>query len=495
MLFLASRCAAGRRRRQARVGGWRWWPLAPALLLAACADRPPLATPDPALPAAYEAPTGAGTAPLADTGAALPDWPAYFTDARLRTLIGQALAHNRDLRLAALRVAEARAAYGIQHADGLPTVALGADATRARTPADLNLSRRPLLGNQFQVGVGLASWELDLWGRVRALDDAALRSFLASDASRRAVALGLVLQVAQADLALRELDERLALARQAEASRAESLRIFRRRTELGATARLELTQVELLWQQAGALVQQLALARAQQAHALALLVGDSAAAPPPGERLDAVQLAAPLAPGLPSRLLLQRPDVRAAELALAAAEAQIDAARAAFFPRIALTGRYGTASAELDGLFQAGSGSWSFVPALSLPLFDRGRRQAGLSLAEVRRDQAVARYEQVVQSAFRDVSDALAARHWLAGQRATLQATEALLTERARLARLRYDSGAARYLEVLDAERDLLATAQQSVQVRRAQLAADVALYAALGGAPLDEPAAAVPKP
>ena len=409
-------------------------------------------------------------------------WQDYFTDPRLRALIEQALASNRDLRAALLRVEEARAAYGIQRADRLPTIGAAFDATRARVPADLNVTRKPVLGNQIQLGVGLSSWELDLWGRVRDLNDAALQSYLATDAARRAATLSLVAQVANAYLGLSELDERLVLARRAAASRNESLRIFRRRVELGATSRLELTQVELLWQQASVLVAQLEQSRAVQVHAMALLVGTAPQLPPSLGRIEDQAVLAPLEPGLASALLLNRPDIVAAEHGLKAAHANIGAARATFFPRITLTSAFGTASAELDGLFDSGSRAWTLAPSIALPIFDGGRRRAALDLAEVRREQSVLRYEQAVQAAFRDVSDALAARRWFGEQVEIVRATLAVQTERARLAKLRYDSGAARYLEVLDAERDLLGVQQQLVQTQRAWLSAQVALYTALGG-------------
>ena len=439
---------------------------------------------------AYERPVPTMPATFALAGDAGPraaelGWQAFFTDPALRRVLAQAQAHNHDLRLAVLRVQEARAALGIQRADRLPTVAASAEATRARVPHDLNLTGHSLLGNQFQAGVGFSTWEIDLWGRVASLNEAALQSYLATDAARRGVELSVLAQTAQAWLALRESDERLALARRTAANREQSLRIFRRREALGATSRLELTQVELLWQQAQALVSQLALTRATQAHALALLTGEQVPEPLVAESVDDLAPVAVVQAGLPSELLLNRPDIVAAEHALRAAHANIGAARAAFFPRIALTASYGSASAELDGLFQVGSAAWTFVPSIGLPLFDGGRREAALDLATVRREQAVVRYEQAVEGAFRDVADALAARHWLAEQVRTLDAMKTVQAERARLAKLRYDSGATRYLEVLDAERDLMSVEQQWVQARRAQWSAQVALYAALGGGAL----------
>lgn len=466
---------------------WTAARLAPAalavLLMQGCASMAPeYVRPDLPVAAAYPADSQAGTAPLAVHAAAQLDWRAYFADPTLQDLIDAALAHNRDLRMALLRVEEARALYGIQRADQFPTIGLQADGARARTPGDLNLTGRPQVASQYQVGAGMAAWELDFWGRVRSLKDAALENYLASDAAARAATLSLIGQVADSYLSLRELDERLALTRATIASREESLRIFRRRYEVGSISKLDLTQVETLWQQARALGADLEQARATQAHALELLVGKPLNQPLPQAGLDDDAVMRDLSAGLPSDLLVNRPDIVAAEHRLQAANANIGAARAAFFPRITLTGAFGSASAELDGLFGGGSRAWNFAPSINLPIFDGGRRGANLDLAEVRRDQAVAGYEQSIQSAFKDVADALSARRWLAEQVQVLRATVAAQSERARLAKLRYDHGASPYLEVLDAQRDLLAAQQTLVQTRRALLSARVGLYAALGG-------------
>jgi multidrug efflux system outer membrane protein len=467
------------------------WPTlaAAALLLSGCASMaPPYET--PALPVAPHYGTADADAPGAD--AAATGWRDYFIDPRLQALIAQALENNRDLRATALRVDEARAAYGIQRAEQFPAVGLQAGMDRSRTPGDLNVTGQPQLGSQYQVALGLASWEIDFWGRVRSLRDAALQNYLATDAARRAVTVGLIAQVANSDLALRELDERLALAHQTTDSRKESLRIFTRRVEVGAASRLNLTQMQTLLTQAQSLSAQLEQARAQQAHALALLVGAPVALPPAASRLEAMQMPA-LRAGLPSDLLTQRPDIVAAEHQLKAAQAQIGAARAAFFPRIALTGLLGTASAELGGLFDSGSQKWVLSPLLSLPLFDGGRRDNNLSLAETRRHLALANYDKTVQGAFRDVADALAARQWLQRQLVLAQDGLATQAERARLSQLRYDNGAAAFLEVLDAQRDLLVAEQQVVQLRRALLSSQVGLYAALGGGSPTRPANAAP--
>jgi multidrug efflux system outer membrane protein len=460
--------------------------LAAATLLAACASMaPPHARPDVALAPAWDGAAGGGV------NAAATSWRDYFTDPRSRDLVEQALANSQDVRSAALRVDEARAGYRIQRADGLPTLAAQGGMTRSRTPADLSLVGVPLVGSEFQVALGLASWEIDLWGRVHSLRDAALENFLASDEARRGVTLSLIAQVVDADLALRELDERLALARRSIASRQETLRIFTRRVEVGSTSRLNLTQVQTLLTQSQALAAQLEQARALQLHALTLLVGAPLVLPAQAD--DAIDAFPALAPGLPSDLLLQRPDIAAAEHGLKAAEANIGAARAAFFPRVALTASFGTASAEFNGLFAAGSQAWSLAPGISLPLFDAGRLRGNLEVTKVRRELAVASYRTTVQAAFRDVADALSSARWLDEQLAIAHTALATSTERARLARLRFDNGAAAFLDVLDAQRDLLATEQQLVQVRHALLRSHVALYAALGGGSMALAPAATP--
>ncbi|WP_257389493.1 efflux transporter outer membrane subunit, partial [Tahibacter caeni] len=417
--------------------------------------------------------TAAGDAP--------PAWPDYFTDPQLQSLIRTALAHNADLRIAAARVQQARAAARIQSAEQWPLLAGSADATRLGLPAAV----QPLAGGSvlqsYSVSLAASSWELDLWDRLGSLDRAALENYLASDAARHAVRVALIAQVAAAWLALRESDERIALTAQTVATRDASLRIVARRVEVGSSSRLQLTQVETLLIQAQALLEQLQQTRAAQAHALQQLLGTN-------EPLPATEPAAPAAafvplqPGLPSAVLSARPDLVAAEHQLRAAHANVAAARAAFFPRITLTGLFGSGSDELGGLFDGGTGAWLFRPSLSLPLFDAGRRRANLDVNAAREVEAVAYYEKAVQNAFREVADALSARETLTRQLAIAERGVAVLGERARLATLRYDAGAAAYLDVLDAQRDLLGAQQQAVSARRALAASQVALYAALGG-------------
>ncbi|WP_332851738.1 efflux transporter outer membrane subunit [Duganella sp. S19_KUP01_CR8] len=477
--------------------------LAAAMLLPGCGSMAPQYV-RPPLPVAagYAAPAASATA--ATPTAALPEWRAYFAAPALQALIDEALAQNRDLRIAALRVEQVRAAYGIERAARLPLLAAQASGQRQQVPADLSLTRHEMITSQYQAGIGVSAWEIDLWGRLASLRDAALQDYLASDAARRAITMALITHVAEGYFDLREIDQRIALARRTLATRQESYRIYSRRVAVGSTSRLNLTQVETLLLQAQALTSQLEQERERKRHALQLLVGSAtaltaldaagqatgSAANPVASRAAGVDVgladALPaLAPGLPSALLERRADIVAAEHQLQSANASIGAARAAFFPQVSLTAALGTASAELDGLFASGSRSWTFAPSITLPLFDGDRRRQNLSLAEARRDSAIANYEKTIQGAFRDVADALSAQAWLSQQLAIAERALQVQRERARLSQLRYDSGAAAFLDVLDAQRDLLSAEQQLIQLRRALLGAGIALYSALGGDPV----------
>ena len=453
-----------------------------ALLLAACAQQPRLDAPvtTELLPAHWPALQTQAATEGQESVSQLA-WERFFLDPTLRELIQASLNHNRDLRIALLRVDEARAAYQIQNADRLPLIGLSGNFARARVPGDLNPSGRALTSGDHELAVGLSSWELDLWGRVKSLSDAALSNYLAYEANQQAVQAALIKQVALTYLALRSLDERITLTAQTVASREESLRIFTRRTEVGAISRYALTQVQTLVHQAKTIDTQLRQQRDVQAHALQQLTGRDVSS---GftQAVPASIVLPNLPEGLPSDLLTQRPDIMAAEFALQASHANVAAARAAFLPRIALTGSFGTASAELDGLFKSGSRSWQFMPSISLPLFDGGQRQANLDLQAVRQNMAVAQYEQSIESALRDVLDALSNRAVLYEQVQILAAQREALKERSHLAQMRYDHGASPYLDVLDAERDLLSAEQQLVQSRESLLSAQVSLYAALGG-------------
>jgi multidrug efflux system outer membrane protein len=437
----------------------------------------------PALPTAASYPEVDGASTQTALGVEQLGWREFFTDAKLQEVIAQALENNRDLRIAMQRVEEARGLYGIQRADRLPSISAGATASRSRVPADLSYTGSAMTADQYEATLNLSTWELDFWGRMRSLTTAALESYLATEEARRAVAISLIAQIANTYLLERELDERIAIAQQTLAGREDSYRIARRRFEVGYASKLDAVQAETLLNQARADQAALMLQRDQNHNALTLLVGvaltDLETRP-----LSAVEpgFVRDISAGLPSDLLMNRPDVVAAEHQLKAANANIGAARAAFFPRIVLTGNLGTGSAELNGLFAAGSSVWTFSPSLTLPIFDGGRNRANLEVSKARRNLAVADYERTIQGAFREVADALAERRWLTEQVAAQQATVRAQTERARLARLRYQNGAAPYLEVLDAERDRFVAEQALVQVRRALLASSVNLYAALGG-------------
>jgi len=445
------------------------------MLLACCSFAPTHVRPPQPVPQAY-ATSALGSPSIARIG-----WYDFFPEGQLRALITAALENNRDIRIASGRVAEARAAWRIQGSALYPQLDGVATGTRRRTPADLSVTGHAAMGNQIYSQLS-AGWEIDFWGRLRSLNDAALAQYLATEEARRAIATDLIAQVANGYLLEREYEERAELASRTIATRGESLRILRRRYEVGSGSKLEMTQAQTLLAQAQTALQALDQDREVNRNALALLVGRPVDIPagPLGLADAAPEMTLPA--GLPSELLANRPDIVAAEYVLRAAEANIGAARAAFFPNISLTGAFGTASSELDGLFKDGSLSWNFTPTISLPLFNAGRLAANLDVAKARQVIAVADYERTVQAAFRDVSDALVRRRQLGLQIETTRTMLAALRERARLAQLRFDNGRSAYLEVLDAQRDLFDTEQTLVQLRRAELASAVALYAALGG-------------
>lgn len=414
--------------------------------------------------------------------AAALDWRDYFPDARLQALIAAALEHNRDLRIAVARVDEARALYGVQRADRVPNFNVGAGESASRTPADLNSAGRSMVSRRYDVNVSLVSFELDFWGRVASLSEAAKASFLATEEARRAFRLSLIAGVADAYLTLREADERAELARQTVVARAETLRLVAKRREVGLAGDLDYLQADGAHEAARAELASLERQRAVADNYLRALVGVEQADWPAGRSLVEQGIVPDLAPGLPSETLTRRPDILAAEQRLLAANASIGAARAAFFPRIALTASTGTASAELSGLFEGGSRAWSFQPTLSLPIFDGGRLSANLDLAEARKEIAVAEYEKAIQQAFREVADLLVAREKLAEQLVAQEAFDRTQRQRLTLAEARYEAGVSSFLEVLDAQREAFAARQGVIQTRRALLSAAAQLYKALGG-------------
>lgn len=410
------------------------------------------------------------------------EWRAFFPDQRLQALIATALEQNRDMRIAVARIEEARALYGITRADRLPNVDIAASGSSARTPADLSAAGRESISHRYDVGFSMLSFELDLWGRVKSLNDAALSSYLATEEAQRALRLSLIAEVANAYFTQLEMEERTQLAEETLKSREETRMMLNRRREVGLAGDLDFLAADGAYQLTRAELANLERQRAAAINALTLLVGRESANLPGGRKLADQGIVADFVAGLPSEVLLQRPDVLAAEKRLVAANANIGAARAAFLPRISLTAVFGTASSALSGLFDAGSESWSFLPALRLPLFDAGRTAAGVDLAEARKVIAVAEYEKAIQQAFREVADLLAARQHLTEQLQAQQAAEKSQQERLRLADARYKAGISSYLEVLDAQRELFTAQQGTVQTRRAWLAAAAQLYKGLGG-------------
>lgn len=408
-------------------------------------------------------------------------WRDFFADPQLEALIARAIERNRDLAVAVARIEEARGLYRIQDADRLPTVGASAEAARSRGPSLTGAGTDT--SNRYSVGVGVTSFELDFWGRVKNLSEAARSQYFATQQAERAFRLTLVRDVASTYFASHGAEEQIELAEATVTSRREGLRIAKLRLDAGVTSALDYRQSETLLTQAETQLASLKLAKAQADNFLAVLVGGPLPADLPAPLSLAAQSSPPaLSAGLPSDLLVARPDIVAAEEQLRAARANVGAARAAFFPSISLTGNVGFASSALDGLFTNNGLTWSFGPSITLPIFDFGRNRGNLTVAEARENIAVATYEKTVQSAFREVADALAGRRYLAEQ-VEAQERGTLATRRiADLARKRYREGVSTYLEVLDAERSLFAAEQALIELRRAQADNLVTLYVALGG-------------
>ncbi|MBI5862477.1 MAG: efflux transporter outer membrane subunit [Rhodocyclales bacterium] len=463
----------------------KFFSLTTTLLLAACSFAPPYQRPDLPVAKAWPSPAkvGAGDDPkVVQSKVNLSDWRVFLSDPRLQALVISALGYNRDMRIAIARVDEARALYGIVGADRLPTVNLVVSQAAARTPGAVNMTGKPLTIRRYDVALGVTAFELDFWGRVKNLDAAARASFLATDEARDAFRLSLIADVANTYFSVLELSERTALARTTLETRDESRRLVAKRREVGLAGDLDFLTADGAYESARAELASLERSRAAAENALTLLVGTSPEALPEGRSLREQGGASELPVAIPSEVLLRRPDVRAAEQKLIAANANIGAARAAFLPRIVLSLALGTASPALSGLFEAGSGAWSFAPVLTQPLFDAGRTGAGVDLAEARKVIAVAEYEKTLQQAFREVADLLSARDALAEQLGAAEAAEKAQTERLRLVDARYKAGVSSYLEVLDAQRETFAAQQAALQVRRTLSASLIQLYVALGG-------------
>jgi outer membrane protein, multidrug efflux system len=454
--------------------------------LGACAPPVLLNTPAPPLPATF----AQGSAVGVEVDATQVHWKRFFRDARLQALVDAALVHNRDLRLAASRVEEARAQHALARADRLPSLNLLGTARVDQTYAP-NLSVGP--ERRLDLNLSSASFELDFFGRLASLSAAARANLLATEEARRVTELALIAQVAELYYAQRHTQELLARARQAVASRAQTLEILERARQIGMVYDLELEQARVLLETARAQRAQLGHASNQIDNLLLLLVGELPGQLPEGLPLDALLQHDALAVGIPAEVLLLRPDVMAAEHRLGAAQANIRAARAAFFPRVTLTAGLGVASAGLAGLFKAGA--WAFQPSLSMPLFDGGRAKASFDLSVAREVAAVAQYERTVQQAFREVSDQLSARDSLAVQMGAAQRILQAHQQRLQIQQQRFSAGLTGYLEVLEAEREVWAASQSTTQLRRTQLEASIGLYKALGGGSAVARASGEPRP
>jgi multidrug efflux system outer membrane protein len=407
-------------------------------------------------------------------------WREYFVDPRLHALIAVALENNRDLRIAVAHVQEAKAQYGIAQADFLPSFNLQAGGALAGVPAGLSGTNQSTTTERYDLAVSTISYEVDFWGRIAGLSEAARNSYLASEEAQRAFQISLVADVATTYFTLLQVEELTALANASLQSRITALDLVRKGRDAGGAFDYEVEQALGLRESASSAVDSWEYQRSTVLNRLNYLVGEVGVDLPPALSLESQGFGELLAPGLPSEVLLLRPDVIAAEKRLLAAHANIDAARAAFLPKVLLTSSVGLASQGLSSLFSGAA--WSFQPLVSLPLFDGGRLNAGLELAEARKVIAVAEYEKAIQMAFREVADLLSSRVSL-----TRQMRSALIAERSQqklleIARARHSIGVSSYLEVLDREREWVSSQQVTVQLKRAQLEAASQLYKALGG-------------
>jgi len=441
--------------------------------LAACSLAPQYIRPEPPVPAELKAVEGAA----ADgQGMFQAGWRDFFTDPRLLALIEAGLETNRDLRLAALTVAEAGARARLQNAELFPTLeAEGRDAYSG------TLQKGTGQTNRFEA-TGTASFVLDLFGRLRSQSEDALHTYLGAREGEKAVRIALVAQVASDYLAERLAEEQLSVARNTMKILRESYAFINSRIQAGQASLLDLEQARSMIESARANVAQREREVIQSRTALQLLVGDFAELPlPPAVPLARQSLAA-LPQGVSSDVLLNRPDIMEAEHNLMAANADIGAARAAFFPSISLTGNLGYTSDELNTLISPGTSFWSFVPTIRLPVFTGGRNRANLELAEIRKEKSIVEYEKSIQAAFREVADALLSRASFIEQSAAQKRYLAIQRQVMELALNRYVNGAVSYLEVLDAQRNIFQAEQDLLMLRRDQLLNEISLYSALGG-------------
>ncbi|MDN0082283.1 AdeC/AdeK/OprM family multidrug efflux complex outer membrane factor [Crenobacter sp. SG2305] len=421
-------------------------------------------------------------------------WRNYFNDAKLQQLIQLSLDNNRDLRVAALNIEKARAEYQIQRADLFPSIDASGSGIGKRTPASLSSTGQTMISHSYSANLGFSSYELDFFGRVRSLTNAALEQYLATEEARNSTQISLIAEVANAYLTLGADHERLKLAQDTLKSQQASFALTQRSFELGVASELDLRQAQTSVESARVDVARYTGQVAQDENALTLLVG--AAVPPdlqPVAAVDTVTAVEDIPSNIPSEVLQRRPDIQQAEHLLKSTNANIGAARAAFFPSITLTGLAGSASARLSDLFKAGAGAWSYIPQITLPIFDGGRNQANLDSAKADEKIAVAQYEKSIQSAFREVADALAIRGTIDDQMTAQQALVDATNRSYTLSDARYRKGVDSYLNVLDAQRSLYSAQQGLISIRLDRQANLVTLYKVFGGGWQQAPAANAP--
>ncbi len=437
----------------------------------------------PGLPVADNWPSGPAYKEPAATKAgqvnAEIQWRQFFTDQRLQKIIDTALNNNRNLRLAALNVERARALYRVQRAELLPKVETGLTASKQH--ALISGGTGLVTIEQYGVNLGVSSWEVDFFGRIRSLSQQALEQFFATEQARRSAQILLVSEVANAYLTLAADRENLKLAQSTLESQQAAHHLIKRRFEVGIAPELDLRQVQTRVDAARVDVAKYTSQVAQDENALNLLAGSPVPADLLPQELSAVKPLADVAPGTSSEVLLRRPDILQAEHTLKAAYANIGAARAAFFPRISLTSAIGTASGDLSGLFKSGSFVWNYAPQIVLPIFD-ARTWSALKVSKVDREIAVAQYEKAIQGAFKEVADALAQRGTLGDQMEAQQSLVNATAKTYQLSNSRYQKGIDIYLNVLDAQRSLYSAQQGLIAIRLAKLSNQVRLYAVLGG-------------
>ncbi len=461
----------------------RLLPLLGALVvLGGCSLAPKYTRPALPVPPSWPESAGAESGAPATTSAAEIRWQQFFADERLRSVIDLALANNRDLRVAALSVEKAQALHRIQRGELYPGVGVMASANKYNVPEKAASDGKAYTVSQYSVEVGFLSWELDFFGRLRSLTDRALNQYLATEQARSAAQISLVAAVADYYLTLAADTENLRLAQATLDAQSASLDLIRQSRNLGIASDLDLRQAESQVETARAAVARYSGFAAVDRNALDVLAGTPVGADLLPEGLSAVTELPGLSPGLPSDVLLRRPDILVAEYELRAANANIGAARAAFFPSITLTAGAGTMSSQLSDLFGSGTGAWTFSSQIIAPIFTGGALKANVRAARIDREITVAQYEKTIQQAFREVSDGLALRATLLAQREAQASLVDALQETYRLSDARYRGGIDSYLGVLVAQRSLFAAQQALVGVRLAEQVNLVTLYKALGG-------------